>query len=497
MMLKINRKGQAATGDSQPPQMHDEEVPEKKQAAKRDSQPAPTPNYGKKGKYVCEICGKHFETKSALYYHQMHDEGVSSDFIRLEQESKAKTKLFDTESIKRSAKKHFIIAIPFIILLVLVVLYFIFIAPTNVGIVYTEVAYGSIFSKIGGLLSSGISSISTFIAGVQNPNLLITQPQVTATNSTPTFSSFLTFSYPSNQEVVLTSDPQQGTILYSVYNNGNVPLGPDTPNNLEINLSCGSTVSPGAAKFCQDMLSKFISPPETQSSPPAIKDSSLVSILAPGETKENITTFELSCPSASDKLTFPLSMSLLASFLIKNYTAAVILPVEFMSDSFQSQLVSSSQAFVPAEPSFNFYSAGPVQIEVYTVVKQPVITKIDSVPLEVTLKNNGNYPYQVNNLSIYISKYFYPSNPSTSYWHCVTANPVKMQGFQFPGSSYWDCYISNSKILSSGSTFYLDLNPVKSLQGMHFNTMTVIGYVNYNYNETLNMPVVIANQTCS
>ncbi len=494
MMIRINRKGQAAAGGTAP--------------SPGPSSPAPTPpsaptsntsnkDYGKKGRYVCEICGKRFKTKTALQYHQMHDEGVSPDFIRLEEETKAKTRLFDTSSIVRSAKKHSILLAPFIILLIIIVVYFIFVAPTNVGIVYTEVTYGSIFSKIGGLISSGISSISTFIAEVQNPNLLVTQPQVTPVNSTPTFLSFLTFTYQPNQEVVLTTNPQQGTIFYSVYNNGNVPLGPGTPNNLEVNISCGSTVSPGAAKFCSDMLDKFVTPPETQSSPPAIKDSSLVSILAQGETKENTTTFELSCPPPGDKLTFPLSMSFLATFLVKNYTAAVILPVEFMSDSFQSQLVSSAQAFVPSEPSFNFYSSGPVQIEVYTVVKQPIITKIDSVPLEVTLKNNGRYPYEVNNLSLYISKEFYPSNPATSYWNCVTANPIERQGFQFPGSGYWDCYISNSKVLSSGSTFYLDLSPVSSLNGMHFNTMTVIGYVNYNYNESLNMPVVIANQTCT
>ncbi|MGC8533649.1 MAG: hypothetical protein ACP5MV_03435 [Candidatus Parvarchaeum sp.] len=490
MMLNINRRGQAAAGGSPAPNPKPPTPP-------TPIKPNSDPNYGKKGRNVCDICGLRFKTKPQLYQHQITAHGVSTDFIKLEEENKAKTQLLDKDLLKKSLKKHSLLLAPFIILLVIIVIYFIFVAPTNVGIVYTEVTYGSIFSKVGGLISSGISSISTFIAEVQNPNLLVTQPQVTAVNSTPTFLSFLTFSYPSNQQVVLTTNPQQGTILYSVDNNGNVPLGPDTPNNLEVNISCGSTVSPGAATYCKDMLSKFINPAETQSSPPAIKDSSLVGILAPGETKENITNFELSCPPSSDKLTFPLTMSFLASFLVKNYTAAVILPIEFMSDSFQSQLVSSSQALVPAEPSFNFYSAGPVQIEVYTVVKQPVITKIDSVPLEVSLKNNGNYPYQVNNVSLYISKNFYPSNPSTSYWSCVTASPTQRQGFQFPGSNYWDCYISNSKVLSSGSTFYLDLNPVSSLNGMHFNTMTVIGYVNYNYNETLNMPVVISNQVCS
>ena len=492
MGLKINRKGQANTGGnaSTPPNPPPTPSPSPPPTA-------PKPSSKSGGRYVCEICGRRFRTKTALHYHQMHDEGVSSDFIRLEEERKIKTRLFDTDTLIRNAKKHSLIIAPFIILLVIIVIYFIFIAPTNVGIVYTEVTYGSIFSKIGSLISSGISSISTFIADVQNPNLLISQPQVTSVNSTPTFLSFLTFNYPTNQEVVLTTNPQQGTIFYSVYNNGNIPLGPATPNNLQVNISCGSTVSSGAAKFCQDMLTEFTNPAETQSSPPAIKDSSLVNILAQGETKENTTTFELSCPPPTDKLTFPLSMSFLASFLIKNYTAAVILPIEFMSNSFQSQLVSSAQSFVPAEPSFNFYSAGPVQIEVYTVVRQPIVTKIDSVPLEVTIKNNGNYPYEINELSLYISKDFYPSNPATSYWNCVTATPIQRQGFQFPGSNYWDCYISNSNILKSGSTFYLDLSPVSSLNGMHFNTMTVIGYVNYNYNESLNMPVVVANQTCT
>lgn len=491
MMLKINGKGQANPGGTPPAKPAAQNPPKAPVNQGKD------PNYGKKGRYVCEICGKHFKTKSLLYYHQVNDENVSPEFIRLEQENKAKRSLFDKDAIVRSVKKHSILVAPFLILIVLVIVYLIFIAPSNVGIVYTEVTYGSIFSKVGSLFSSGISAISTFIAEIQNPNLLITQPQVTTQNSTPTFSSFLTFNYPPNQEVVLTTNPQQGTIIYSVYNNGNVPIGPDTSNNLEVNISCGSTVSPGAAKYCQDMLSKFTSPAETQSSPPAIINSNLVNVLVPGETKENTTTFELSCPPASDKLTFPLSMSFLASFLVKNYTAAVILPVEFMSDSFQSQLISSSQAFIPAEPSFNFYSSGPVQIEVYTVIRQPIITKIDSVPLEVTLKNNGNYPYEVNNVSLYISKAFYPSNPSTSYWNCASAKSVQMQGFQFPGSGYWDCYINNNQVLSSGSTFYLDLNPVNSLNGMHFNTMTVVGYVNYNYNETLNMPVVIANQACT
>ena len=503
MALKLNKKGQAAAGGN--PQINPPLKPnDLKEAERSQINPSPAPSLkpskskgSGKGRYVCELCGKKFKTKSLLYYHQINDDGASPEFIRLEQENKAKTRLFDHEAVTRGLKKHSVILAPFLILIVIVVAYFVFVAPTNVGIVSLQLTYGSIFSRVGSLLSSGISSISTFVAQIQNPNLFVTQPKLTATNSTPTFSSFLTFSYPSKQEVVLTANPQEGEIQYSVSNTGNVPLGPGTPNNLEVNISCGNTVSPGAATFCRDMLTKFVSPSQTQSASPVIQDASLVSVLAPGETKENITTFDLSCPSSSDKLVFPLSMSLLASFLVKNYTAAVILPVEFMSNSFQSQLVSSAEAFVPAEPSFNFYSAGPVQIEVYTVVHQPVITKLDSVPLEVTLKNNGNYPYEINNLSLYISKEFYPSSPSSSYWNCVNANPVQMQGFEFPSTGYWDCYINNTKILTSGSNFYLDLNPVNSLNGMHFNTMTVLGDVNYNYNETLNMPVVIDNQVCS
>ncbi|MCL5420835.1 MAG: C2H2-type zinc finger protein [Candidatus Parvarchaeota archaeon] len=488
MVLGINRKGQVAAGNSSPPASSPSSV----------NKPAPVvkPPKGKR-KYTCEVCGQRFQTQNALYGHLTSVHSYSPDLIKLEQEKKERRRLFNPDNAVRGVKKHSLIVAPFLIILIILVVYFVFFASSNVGISYTEVTYGSLFSKIGGLISSGFSSISTFIADIQNPNLLVTQPQVTAVNSTPTFSSFLTFTYQSNQQVALTTNPQEGTIFYSVYNNGNVPLGPDTANNLLVNISCGSTVSPGAAQYCRDLLTKFVTPAQTGSSPPRVSNANLINVLAPGETKENLTYFDLSCQPASGKLTFPLSMSFLASFLIKNYTAAVISPIEFMSNSFQSQLISSAQAFVPSEPSFNFYSSGPVQIEVYTALRQPILTKIDSIPLEVTIKNTGNYPYQINNLSLYISKEFYPSNPSTSQWKCSTATPISRQGFQFPGSGYWNCYISDSKVLSSGSTFYLDLNPVTSLNGMHFNTMTVIGYVNYNYNESLNMPVVITNQSCT
>jgi hypothetical protein len=454
-----------------------------------------TRNEKGKSKFTCEVCGQKFPSQLALWAHLQSAHGYSPELLKLEQEKKKNRKLFNTDNVVRSAKKHSLIIAPFIILLVILGVYLVFVAPSNVGVVYTEVTYGSIFSKIGSLISSGFSSVSTFIAEIQNPNLLITQPQVTSTNTTPTFSSFLSMNYPSGQVVTLTSNPQPGSIYYSVTNNGNVPLGPGTPNNLLVNISCGSTVSSGAATYCKDMLSAFTNPAQTSSSPPKIADASLLNILVPGETKENTTDFTLSCPTK--KLTFPLSMSFLASFLVKNYTAAVILPVEFMSNSFQNKLISSSQAFVPSEPSFNFYSSGPVQIEIYTEIKQPVLTKIDSLPLEVTIKNNGNSPYEINNLSIYISKQFYPTNPSSSYWSCSNAVSITRQGFTFPGSGYWDCYINSKSTLDSGSSFYLGLNAVNTLNGMHFNTMTIIGYVNYNYNESFNMPVVISNQTCT
>lgn len=515
MGIKLNKKGQASAPTNPSGNTPDNSGSPKKaplfSPPKKNKVKEVEVKEGK-GKKVCPICKQGFKSYTELYAHMATQkpsgEGLSEGAIQIlipqyvtqyvkKIQNKENRKLFNGDKLVRSTKKYSLIILIFMILIAPLSVYFIFFAQSNVGISYTEITYGSIFSKITGLISSGISSISTFIAEVQNPNLLVSQPTVTAVNSTPTFLSFLTFSYPSNQEVVLTTNPQQGNILYSVYNNGNVPLGPGTPNNLEVNISCGNTYSQGAAQYCKDMLDKFTSPVENQISPPKIVNSNLVDILAPGETKENSTTFYLSCPSPSDKLTFPLSMSLLANFLVKNYTAAVILPVEFMSDSFQSQLVSSAQAFVPAEPSYNFYSAGPVQMEVYTVIKQPILTKIDSIPLEVTLDNHGKYHADINNISLYINKEFFPSNPSTSYWSCVTATSMERQGFEFPGSGYWNCYINNQKVLNSGTTFYLDLNPVNSLDGLHFNTITVLGYVNYNYNESLNMPVVVANQTCT
>ncbi len=496
MLISLNKKGQAspASNANPPPNINPPpDIPDIPQNNQR-------PVKGKR-KYTCQVCGERFPSEIALQAHEISAHpGYSPELFKLGEKKKAKRRLYNSDNLVRSAKKHSLILAPFIFLIAVVVVYFVFFASSNVGIVYTEVTYGSLFSKVGSLISSGISSISTFIAEIQNPNLLVSQPQVTSVNSTPTFSSFLTFSYPSNQLVTLTTNPQEGTIFYSVYNNGNVPLGPGTPNNLLVNISCGSTVSSGAAKYCDDMLTKFVSPAETSSNPPKISNLNLLDILAPGETKENTTYFDLQCPPTSDHLTFPLSMSLLATFFIKNYTSAVILPVEFMSSTFQSKLISSAQAFVPSEPSFNFYSAGPIQLEIYTDLRQPVLTKSDAVPIQVTIRNNGNYPYSINNLSIYISKEFYPSDPlasSTNGWNCVTATSTIKQGFQFPGSDYWDCYVDNSRLLGSASSFYLDLNPVSTLSGMHFNTMTIIGYVNYNYNESMNMPVVVSNQTCS
>ena len=491
MASDVNNKGQ----DSMP-----NETPPKFTPINKDFINTANPYVKGKRKFTCEVCREKFANRLELESHLQNFHGYSPELMRLEREEKRTRKqnrrMIDTDSLIRSAKKHSLRLTPFIIIIGLVVIYFIFYASSNVGISYTELTYGSIFSKVGSLLSSGAGGIYTFITvDLMNPNLALTQPQVTSTNSTPTFSSFLTFSYPSNQKVALTTNPQQGLVFYSVYNSGNVPLGPDTSNNLLVNISCGNTFSSGATQYCKDLLTSFTSPAQKSSSPPEITNSVLIGNLAPGETKENATTFNLSCPTS--KLTFPLSMSLLANFLITNYTAAVILPVEFMSSSFQNQLIASSQAFIPSEPSFNFYSAGPVQIKVYTEVSQPIPTKINSLPLGVTISNHGSYPYSINNISLYISKSFYPSNPSNSYWSCVSAKAMIRLGFQFPGSGYWDCYINSASTLNSGNVFYFDLKPVESLNGMHFNTMTVVGYVNYNYDENLNMPVVVSNQVCS
>ena len=226
-MLKMDRKGQIS--------------PAGKGAS---DAPADDPFRGKKGKFRCSVCNERFQTQTILYNHQMQKHGFSADLIRLEQEKKSRRQLLDRDVLSRGLKKHSLTAAPFVMLLIFVAVYFVFVAPTNVGIVYTQATYGSIFSKASSLLSSGFSALSTFIAEVQNPNLLYTQPQITTINSTPTFLSFLTFSYTPNQQAVFTANPQQSDIFYAVYNNGNVPLGPGTSNDLEVNISCGSTVSP-------------------------------------------------------------------------------------------------------------------------------------------------------------------------------------------------------------------------------------------------------------
>ncbi|MCL4406717.1 hypothetical protein M1139_01305 [Candidatus Parvarchaeota archaeon] len=424
------------------------------------------------------------KTPEDLYYKMQIEE--------MKKAAKKKNKIIQNVS-KRSLK----IAIP-IIIVILVVFFlaygYIVTSPTVSTANTYLLLHFPVLGTVWHLIASIPASISSGISFISNP-LASTTPPSQVVNVTSTFTSFLGLSAPTGQTLTLTGASETQSFSYFVTNNANVPVGSSTSNNVLENISCGGT-STQATSVCDALLSNFNTPPATsQSSPPIVTDFPLTTNELPTQSLSYSFTATFKCPSSSIK--FPTYGSFLLGLTTFNYTAGSILPLEYASQSVAAQLTSASHPLIPSLPSVVFVTAGPIQLKLSTNLPEPILTKADQVPINVQINNIGTGSYSLNAVSLFISTNLSNSNPdeltANSMWSCSVSSGLTRQNFVFP-SGYWNCTIS-PRFLSSGSSFLFTLPAMQTLNGLHFNTIPVLGYVNYNYASKLSLPFVVQNET--
>lgn len=410
----------------------------------------------------------------------------------LKKEAKKKNKVIQdwhTRSLK--------IAIPiliFIIVFFFVSYHYIVTSPSFSTANTYLLLHFPVLGTIGHLIASIPSSISSGLNFISNP-LASTTPPSQVVNVTSTFTSFLGLSAPTGQTLTLTGTSETQSFSYFVTDNANVPVGSSTSNNVLENISCGGT-STQATSVCDALLSDFDTPPATsQSSPPIVTGFPLTANELPTQSLSYSFTATFKCPSSPIK--FPTYGSFLLGLTTFNYTAGSILPLEYASQSVAAQLTSASHPLIPSLPSVVFVTAGPIQLKLSTNLPEPILTKADQVPINVQINNIGTGSYSLNAVSLFISTNLSQSNPdeltANSMWSCSVSSGLTRQNFVFP-AGYWNCTIS-PRFLSSGSSFLFTLPAMQTLNGLHFNTIPVLGYVNYNYASKLSLPFVVQNET--
>ncbi len=409
-------------------------------------------------------------------------------------EMSTKEKLFDLSTFKRNTKRHAVVIV-IVLLLISPIIVFLFISSTfhQGPFGYTTVAYyTSVFSPIFSFVSPLFHLATTQINCLSNPVACVGQQNQNITVVVyPTFNSFVTVTPASGlQSVFLTGNNTPVNLFYSVYNNANVPLGSSTNNALMLNESCGSTDNPAETHICRVMTFPTL----------ILSDSGFSSVLFSKQTSTNETEISVSCPSKKSGIVLPTLSSIILNFTIKNYSAGSLLPVQFASRSFSEQLLAAAQPLIANLPSISFVSPGPLQIEMQVVEPMPIITGSGNVPIVISITDNGAgaNAYSINSLSIFIPKSMWPINPQSNGWNCISStSSIKMQ-FAIPGNSYWMCTstASNQQLQSVGAQFILP--QVASLSSMHFNTVPIFAYMNYNYYEYVNMPykIIAAPSVC-
>jgi hypothetical protein len=411
-----------------------------------------------------------------------------AEIKEIQRESRNRTQIFDFETLRRNTKRR--AAVIFIVLLVIspVIVFFFLSSTSHQGpFAYNlEAYYTSVFAPVSSLISPLFGIVTSQLACIGNPVVCVGQQTTNITVVVyPTFTSFVTVTPASSiQTVFLTGNDTPANLFYTVSNNANVPLGASTNNALFLNESCGSTDNPAEAHICVVTTSPKV----------ILSNASFSSVLLSKQTLTNETKMSVSCPSKSSNIALPTLSSLILNFTIKNYSAGSILPVQFVSQQFSQQLLASSQPLEPNLPSVSFVSPGPLQIVMSVVEPMPIITGTGNIPITITVKNNGvgANAYKVNSLSIFLPKSMWPTSPQGSGWKCVSStSSIKMQ-FAIPGSSYWVCTNTEStqQLQSAGTQFVLP--QITSLSSLHFNTVPIFAYMNYNYYEYMNMPYKIS-----
>ncbi len=409
---------------------------------------------------------------------------------RAEAEARAPYQLFDRAAFVRGTKKYSAIII-ILILIALPVIIFVYLSTSShTGFFsYQEQSYyGPIFSgvwsyisPIWGLISGELACVANPVScvGVQNTN--VTQ------NVYPTFTSFLSANPSQGTQTTFITSSYPGTpadLFYTVQNTANVPLGYDTSNNVLLNTSCGSTDDPAATFNCQY---------STNITSPKPYDARLSPVLEAGQTITNQTAVNVFCPT-NLQVQLDSIASIQLNFTITNYSAASIVPIEFVTNAYATELSIAGQELVPNAPTVSFVSPGPISIILSTSDPQPIETQSGNMPISVQVSNaNPGNSYSLNALSVFIPMSLWSVNVSSEIsqlnpiWSCSQANGGRTMGFVLPSSGYWNCTAKNPNDIVQ-----LVLPQVLSLPGAeHFDTVPLLAHVNYNYIQKMNMPYVI------
>ncbi len=411
---------------------------------------------------------------------------LEMEVAKAKKEIAAESAIFNGAKIRRGVKK-FGLVIGLLILIMLPIGLFLYLGYTSHTGAFSyqeESYYGPVFSSVWSFIAPLGNLITSELSCVANPVSCLGTRTTTITQQVyPTFASFLSLSASNTQTVFLTTQSPSGTnlgqLFYSMENTGNVPIGVGTSNQVSVNVSCGSSNDAAAVTNCQQL---------TNMTSTTRYDSAY---LFPGDTLVHETSINGHCPVSGSNIgtSGGTIASLSFNFTIYNYSAATIFPIEFEDNSFNQQLISSSQVLVPSLPSVNFVSPGPLQIALSLREPMPILTAATVIPVDTAITNNGAGGTSLNSFSIFVPMSLWPTSPESlnaGVWRCSPSNGGTRMNFAFPGSNYWNCSAVNPLSASQ-----IILPAVSSLSGMHFNTVPILGYINYNYIQYLDMPFII------
>ncbi|MCL5101069.1 MAG: hypothetical protein M1348_00455 [Candidatus Parvarchaeota archaeon] len=421
---------------------------------------------------------------------------LESPLKRLEYEQRLrelrKSKQFiDTDAISRGAKKYGLLLL-IIFLLFLPVGIFLFVNSANHTGPFSyqmQSYYGPFFSQIGSFISPLASLVSNELACVSNPvNCVGTHNTNKTVQVYNTFTSFISAS-PSEQyqTIFLTGSGKpyttQAQLFYTVQDTADVPLGTDTSNNILLSESCGSSSNPAATINCLGTTPQSTAPQ---------KNLQFIPMIFQQQTVENQTPIAVQCPWNPNVQLNAIS-SLRLNFTIENYSAATIFPILFEDNLFYQQLESSQQSVSANQPSVSFVSPGPVQVTLSTSEPQPIVTNNGNTIITVAVSQltGAEGAFHINQLSIFIPKSLWGSLQSSSGWACGNAVGGRHQQFVLPsGAGYWQCNSTLGDAIQQGGAQFT-LPSLNNLGGLHFDTLPILAYINYNYNQSMDMPFIV------
>ena len=176
----------------------------------------------------------------------------------------------------------------------------------------------------------------------------------------------------------------------------------------------------------------------------------------------------------------------------------------FVNKQYVKTLVSSQQSFYAQQPSEDFVSPGPVEIVANYQGQMPILNSTTLVPINIQMTNGGQGNVAINSFDIIFNStdfsaasldvggYTIPTSGD-----CIPATAKTILSFKLPGAGYEDCHIPSNYFKNSGinTLINLNLNLVHFNSNLHFDTLPIILYTNYNYSQMQSDTINVANYT--